>query len=70
MGMRDRSQLYTGFLLDRKNLRLMIKSFLDAKGVETRFDGNKSGFQWIWRFQKRHSDLVKEVRYFDQNKSG
>lgn len=44
-----------GFPLDRFELRLLIKQYLDRRGVEVkRFKNNFPGCDWAQSFLKRH----------------
>lgn len=46
-----------GFPLTPKDLGMLIKEFLDAKGLKTRLKDNKPGKDWVAKFMQRHPQL-------------
>lgn len=50
-----------GFPITRSDIRLLIKSFLDRKGVKIdQFKDNYPGIDWFYNFMKRHNRILTE----------
>jgi len=50
---------FWGFPFDLLDLRLLVKSYLDRKGInETRLKNNLPGPDWASNFIKRHKDTI------------
>ena len=49
-----------GFPIDRFDVKLMVKSYLDKFGKVTRFTDNKPGPEWMRLFEKRYPELGKK----------
>lgn len=50
-----------GFPLTTLDLRLIIKAYLDKRGVnETRFKNNMPGIEWVRGFLHRHQDVLSQ----------
>lgn len=46
-----------GFPMDGEDIRHFVKSYLDKKGVQTRFDDNLPTYQWLKPFLARHKEF-------------
>ncbi|XP_077968684.1 uncharacterized protein LOC144422763 [Styela clava] len=50
----------SGFPIDRNDLQMLVKSYLDYKGEISRFVDNKPGKDWMRSFEKRHPEISRK----------
>lgn len=49
------------FPLTRSDIRVLVKNFLDRKGVKVaKFKDNYPGIEWFYKFVKRHKNILTE----------